>query len=81
MRRDQLSSNSAFSLAQDVAQDVVFQRLCFRTASDYPAVQCTIATDGELVEVVGEGGAYYVTVFKSPDGAVKEEDAPAYPSH
>jgi hypothetical protein len=33
MTRDRRSSNSVFSLAQDVTQNIVFQSLCFRTAS------------------------------------------------
>jgi hypothetical protein len=34
MTRDRRSSNSVFSLAQDVTQNIVFQSLCFRTASN-----------------------------------------------
>jgi hypothetical protein len=33
-----------FSLAQDVAQDIVFQRLCFRTASQCLAPYLVLAT-------------------------------------
>ena len=34
MTRGRVSSNSVFSFAHDVTQDVVFQRFCFRTASE-----------------------------------------------
>jgi tRNA(fMet)-specific endonuclease VapC len=34
MTRDRRSSNAVFSLAQDVTQNIVFQSLCFRTASE-----------------------------------------------
>ena len=34
MTRDCRSSNSVFRLAQDMTQNIVFQSLCFRTASE-----------------------------------------------
>jgi hypothetical protein len=33
MTQDCLPSNSVISLAHDMAQDIVFQRICFRTVS------------------------------------------------
>jgi len=58
------SSNSVFSLAQDVAQDVVFQRLCFRTASKWvaqglPEVHCRAGINTGTM-VVGNIGSEQV---------------------
>ena len=49
MTRDRLSSNTVLSLAHDVAQDIVFQRSCFRTASTFPHIY-SLGTTTTLLE-------------------------------